>query len=68
MEKKDWTNESDEYIKDQIILLLLVMDAVQDDPKLTEKSKQMTIDNCLDKLNSLYDEQRKRGTFKRNIG
>ena len=68
MEKKDWSDEDDEYIKDQITLLLLVMDNVQNDPKLTEKSKQITIDDCLDKLNTLYNEQRKRGTFKRNFG
>jgi hypothetical protein len=68
MEKKDWSYEDDEYIKDQITLALLVIKDAPKNPDLSEKGKQSLIDDCLDKLNLLYNEQRKRGTFKRNNG
>ena len=64
MEKKDWTNESDEYIEDEITLAFLVLKKVPENEKISEKNKQNLIDECLDKLNTLYNEQRKRGTFK----
>ena len=68
MEKKDWTNESDEYIEDEITLAFLVLKKVPENEKISEKNKQNLINECLDKLNTLYNEQRKRGTFKRNNG
>jgi hypothetical protein len=66
MEKKDWSDYINEDLIDEINLLFQVMDMIQENQALSEKDKQNIIDDCLDKLNSLYDEQRKRGTFKRN--
>jgi ribosome assembly protein YihI (activator of Der GTPase) len=68
MQPYNWENEEDEYISDTITLIILMMEDTPTNEKLTEKGKQNFIDNCLDKLNSLYDEQRKRGTFKSNSG
>ena len=64
MIQHDWGNEDDEYIADVVTLAKLVMKKVRKNEKLTEKEKQKVIDDCLDKLNLLYNEQRKRGTFR----
>lgn len=55
---------TDEDIRDEITLVQLVMSATQKDPELSDKNKQSIIDDCLDNLNLIYDEQRKRGTSK----
>ena len=68
MEKKDWSDYTDEDIKDEITLALLVIKDAPKNPDLSEKGKLKLIDDCLDKLNLLYNEQRKRGTFKTNNG
>ena len=64
MKKYDWSDYTDEDLMDEITLLFQVMDIIQENQELSAKDKQNVIDDCLDKLNSLYDEQRKRGTFK----
>jgi hypothetical protein len=68
MKHYDWEDYTDEDIRDEILLALLVMKEAPNDTKLTEKGKQALIDDCLDHLNLLYNEQRKRGTFKGNYG
>jgi hypothetical protein len=64
MKKYNWEDLTDEDIRDEITLVELVMKVTQTDPKLTDKHKQNVIDDCLDNLNLIYNEQRKRGTFK----
>ena len=64
MKKYDWSDYTDEDLMDEITLLFQVMDIIQENQELSAKDKQNVIDDCLDKLNPLYDEQRKRGTFK----
>jgi hypothetical protein len=66
MKKYNWQDETDEYIKDEITMAFVLMKDIRNNEELSEKSKQILIDDCLDKLNTLYDEQRKRGTFKRS--
>ena len=61
---KKYDDYTDEDLMDEITLLFQVMDIIQENQELSAKDKQNVIDDCLDKLNSLYDEQRKRGTFK----
>jgi hypothetical protein len=68
MKKGKWEDEEDEYIKDEITLILLMLKEAPTNQRLSERAKQNLIDDCLDKLNTLYDEQRKRGTFKGDSG
>ena len=68
MKKYNWEDYTDEDIRDEITLTLLVMKEAPKDKRLTEKGIQNLIDECLEQLNSLYNEQRKRGTFKSNYG
>jgi hypothetical protein len=63
---KKYEDYTDEDIRDEITLTLSVMKKIPQNQKLTEKGKQIVIDDCLDNLNLLYNEQRKRGTFKEN--
>ncbi len=65
MEKYDWTIYTDEDIKDEITLIFEGMDFLKK-RNISEVQKQSIADEYLDKLNTLYDEQRKRGTFSRN--
>jgi hypothetical protein len=65
MEKKDWSDYTDEDITDEITLIFEGMDFLKK-RNISNVHKQSITDEYLDKLNSLYDEQRKRGTFKRN--
>ena len=65
MEKKDWSDYTDEDIKDEITLIFEGMDFLKK-RNISEVHKQSIADEYLDKLNILYDEQRKRGTFSRN--
>jgi hypothetical protein len=64
MKEWDWEDFTDEDIKDEIILVYLGMERATTNKNYTEKQKQRLYDEYLDKLNSLYNEQRKRGTFK----
>jgi hypothetical protein len=68
MKKINWEEYLDEDITDEINLIFQVMKKVRNDISLSERDKQITIDECLDKLNLYYEEQRKRGTFKSYIG
>ena len=67
MTKYDWSDYTDEDLTDEINLVFQVMDMIQENQALSERDKQNITDDCLDKLNSLYDEQRKRNTFKRDF-
>ena len=64
MRKWDWDNYNNEDIKDEITLIRKGLESVNSNQKLTEKQKQRLFDEYLDKLKSLYNEQRKRNTFK----
>lgn len=64
MRKWDWDNYTNEDIKDEITLIRKGLESVNSNQKLTEKQKQRLFDEYLDKLKSLYNEQRKRSTFK----
>ena len=64
MRKWTWDDYTNEDIKDEITLIEKGLDAVNANEDFTERQKQKLFDEYLDKLNSLYDEQRKRGTFK----
>jgi hypothetical protein len=68
MKEYNWEDYTDEDIKDDISLIHQVIKEIRKDQKLSEFHKQIAIDDCLDNLNTLYNEQRKRGTFKRNFG
>jgi hypothetical protein len=68
MKKDNWEDYTHEDIMDEINLAFQVIERVKVSQTLSEAGKQIVIDDCLDKLNSLYNEQRKRGTFKRNSG
>jgi hypothetical protein len=63
MKKYNWEDLTDEDIRDEMTLVELVMKVTQMNPKLTDKQKQNVIDDCLDNLNLIYNEQRKRGTY-----
>lgn len=64
MRKWDWDNYTNEDIKDEITLIRKGLESVNSNEKLAEKQKQRLFDEYLDKLKSLYNEQRKRNTFK----
>lgn len=64
MRKWDWDNYTNEDIKDEITLIRKGLKSVNSNVKLTEKQKQRLFDEYLDNLKSLYNEQRKRNTFK----
>ena len=64
MRKWDWDNYTNEDIKDEITLIRKGLESVNSNEKLTEKQKQRLFDEYLDKLKSLYNEQRKRESFK----
>lgn len=68
MKKYDWEEYLDEDITDEINLVFQVIKKVRNNQRLSERDRQITIDECLDKLNLFYDEQKKRGTFKGDIG
>ena len=65
MEKYDWSDYTDEDIKDEITLIFEGMDFLKK-RDISNVHKQSIADEYLDKLNKLYNEQRKRGTFSRN--
>ena len=64
MKKWDWDYYTNEDIKDEITLIRKGLESVNSNEKLTEKQIQILFDEYLDKLKSLYNEQRKRNTFK----
>ena len=64
MRKWDWDNYTNEDIKDEITLIRKGLESVNSNEKLAEKQKQRLFDEYLDNLKSLYNEQRKRNTFK----
>jgi hypothetical protein len=66
MKEWDWEDFTDEDIKDEMTLVYLGMERATTNKSYTEKQKQRLYDEYLDKLNSLYNEQRKRGTFKKD--
>jgi hypothetical protein len=68
MKKYDWEDLTDEDIRDEITLVFQVITDIREKQTLSETDKQILIDDCLDNLNSLYNEQRKRSPFKRNFG
>jgi hypothetical protein len=67
MKKYNWEVFSDEDIEDEITLIKTGMKDLQQE-EISEAQRQKIADEYLDKLNTLYNEQRKRGTFKSNIG
>ena len=60
MEKWFWEDFDAEELEDEITLAKGVIDDAQKDDSLSNKKRQVVIDYYLEKLKSLYDEQRKR--------
>ncbi len=60
----NWNHLDNTELKDEITLIRLVIQQTDENPKLTIQQKEIIINQCLDKLKSLYDEQRKRGIIK----
>ncbi len=60
MEKWFWEDFDAEELEDEITLAKGVIDDAQKDDSLSNKKRQAVIDYYLEKLKSLYDEQRKR--------
>lgn len=67
MKEYNWEDYTDEDIKEEIGFIHYGMNKLPE-RRISEIHKQKIADEYLDKLNSLYNEQRKRGTFKNNIG
>jgi hypothetical protein len=65
MKKKDFSNYTDEDIEEDILFVFFCMNDLRES-NINDIQKQRIADEYLDKLNSLYNEQRKRGTFKGN--
>ncbi len=64
MRKWEWDKYTNEDIKDEIILIKKGLESIVANKSFSKIQKQKLFDEYLDKLNSLYNEQRKRGTFK----
>lgn len=60
----NWQHLDNTELKDEITLIRLVIEQIDGNPKLTIQQKEIIINQCLDKLKSLYDEQRKRSIIK----
>ena len=60
MEKWDWEDLDAEEIADEITLAKGVIEAALKDASLSITTRQAVTDYYLDKLKSLYNEQRKR--------
>lgn len=67
MKKYNWEDLTDEDINEDILFLFVCMNDLGKS-KMSDMDKQRIADEYLDKLNSLYNEQRKRSTFKGGIG
>jgi hypothetical protein len=67
MKEYNWEDYTDEDIKEEISFIHYGMSKLPERP-ISEIHKQKIADEYLDKLNSLYNEQRKRSTFKNNLG
>ena len=66
MKKYDWSNYIDEDIQEEIAFIKTCMKFLKE-REISEAQKQKIADEYLDKLNTLYNEQRKRGTFKSSL-
>jgi hypothetical protein len=64
MEKWFWDDFDAEELEDEITLAKGVIDDALKDNSLSNKRRQAVMDYYLDKLKSLYDEQRKRSITK----
>jgi hypothetical protein len=60
MKKWFWENFDAEELEDEITLAKSVIDDALNDNSLSNKRRQAVMDYYLEKLKSLYDEQRKR--------
>jgi hypothetical protein len=61
MKKWFWEHLDNEELIDEITLSKSVINEALIDKSLTDKNRQAVVDYYLDKLKSLYNEQRKRG-------
>jgi hypothetical protein len=61
MEKWFWEDFDAEELNDEIALAKGVIEDALKDKSLSDKTRQAVMDYYLDKLKSLYNEQRKRG-------
>jgi hypothetical protein len=66
MKEYNWEDYTDEDIKEEISFIHYGMNKLPERP-ISEIHRQKIADEYLDKLKSLYNEQRKRSTFKNNI-
>ena len=63
MKKPTWEHLDDEEIEDEINLSHLGIERILEST-YSAHTKERVINEYLEKLKTLYDEQRKRGTFK----
>ena len=61
-----WEDLDNEELRDEISLSEGVINEALVDMTLTDKNRQAVVDYYLDKLKSLYNEQRKRGIITEN--
>ena len=61
-----WEDLDNEELRDEISLSKGVINEALVDMTLTDKNRQAVVDYYLDKLKSLYNEQRKRGIITEN--
>jgi hypothetical protein len=66
MEKWFWDDLDAEELSDEISLAKGVIEEALTDATLSDKKRQAVIDYYLEKLKSLYNEQRKRGITNKN--
>lgn len=66
MEKWDWEDLDAEELADEITLAKGVIEDTLKDASLSNTTRQVVTDYYLDKLKSLYNEQRKRGILSQN--
>jgi hypothetical protein len=64
--KWNWSLLNNEDLDDEITLLQKVIENTLSDNSKTEIKKEIIVNQCLEKLKSIYDEQRKRGVTRRN--
>jgi hypothetical protein len=66
MTKYNWSDYTDEDVQGEIDFIKVAMKFLEE-RKISDAQKQKIADDYLDKLNTLYNEQRKRGTFKSSL-
>lgn len=60
----NWNHLDNVELRDEITLVHLLIKRTNLNSELTSRVKEIIVNQCLDKLKSLYDEQRKRGIIR----